>query len=174
MGSGQTQKKGICIVTIDFILNGEDVVVKTDADVRLIDILRNSFGLLGAKCGCLSGRCGACSVIFNSAITQACLIPAFRIRGSEIITIEGFSQTDEFQDIVSGFSQTALENCGFCNNGKILSAEALLEQNPRPSRKEILSGFSGIRCRCTDPESLVAAVQLVSEIRQRRLYGRSA
>jgi carbon-monoxide dehydrogenase small subunit len=174
MGSGQAQKKGELPVTIGFILNGEDVVVRTDADIRLAEILRVDFGLMGSKCGCLSGRCGSCSVFFNGAVTQSCLIPAFRIRGSEIITIEGFSQTDEFQDIVSGFSRAALENCGFCNNGKILSAEALLEQNPRPSREEILAGFSGVRCRCTDPDSLVAALQCVAEIRQRRLYGRSA
>jgi carbon-monoxide dehydrogenase small subunit len=158
---------------LGFILNGEDVVVRTDADIRLIDILRNSFGLLGAKCGCLSGICGACSVVFNGMIVQSCLIPAFRIRGSEIITIEGFSQTDEYQDIIAGFSQAALENCGFCNNGKILAAEALLERHSRPTREEILAGFSGIKCRCTDPESIVAAVQKVADIRQRRHYGRS-
>jgi carbon-monoxide dehydrogenase small subunit len=160
-------------VTTGFILNGEDVVVKPDANVRLIDILRNKFRLLGAKCGCFNGWCGACTVIFNGAIAQSCLIPAFRIMGSEIITIEGFSQTDEYQDIVSGFSRSSLENCGFCAAGKILSAATLLEQNPRPGREEILAGFSGIRCRCTDPESLVAAVQRVADIRQRRLYGRS-
>jgi carbon-monoxide dehydrogenase small subunit len=161
-------------VILGFILNGEDVVVRTDADIRLIDILRNSFGLLGAKCGCLCGKCGACTVIFNGAATQSCLIPALRIRGSEIITIEGFSQTDEYQDIIAGFSQTPLENCGFCNNGKILAASALLERRSRPTREEILTAFSGIKCRCTDTESLVAAVQKTADIRQRRHYGRSA
>ncbi|GHU55052.1 (2Fe-2S)-binding protein [Spirochaetia bacterium] len=160
-------------MTIGFILNGEDVVVRTEADIRLIDILRDTFGLTGAKNGCLTGKCGACSVIFNGNIIQSCLIPAFRIRGSEIITIEGFSQNDEYQDIIEGFSRTALENCGFCNTGKILAAEALLQRNPRPNRDEILAGFDGIKCRCTDPESLVEAVQAVADIRQRRLYGRA-
>jgi carbon-monoxide dehydrogenase small subunit len=160
-------------MTIAFILNGDDVVIRTEADIRLIDILRNNFGLTGAKNGCLKGTCGACTVIFNGAITQACLIPAFRIRGSEIITIEGFSQTDEYQDIIGGFSRTALENCGFCTTGKILAAEALLERNSRPNREEILAGFSGIRCRCTDPDSLVEALLAVADIRQRRLYGRA-
>jgi carbon-monoxide dehydrogenase small subunit len=160
-------------VTIGFILNGEDVVIRSEADVRLIDILRGYFGLLGAKAGCLTGKCGVCSVIFNGDVSQACLIPAFRIRGSEIITIEGFSQTDEYQDIMTGFTQAGLENCGYCKTGKILCAAALLERKERPNREEILAGFSGIKCRCTDPETLVEALKVTSEIRQRRLYGRN-
>ncbi|MDR1025549.1 MAG: 2Fe-2S iron-sulfur cluster binding domain-containing protein [Treponema sp.] len=161
-------------MTIDFILNGEDVVVRSDAELRLVDILRNSFALLGTKSGCLTGCCGACMVIFNGVIVQSCLIPAFRIRGSEIITIEGFSQTDEYQDIVEGFTRAALRSCAVCKNGKILAAEALLERTPRPERRQILDAFSGIRCRCIDPDTLVEAVQIAAEIRQRRIYGRTA
>jgi carbon-monoxide dehydrogenase small subunit len=161
-------------MTIGFILNGEDVVVHTEADIRLINILRGHFGLLGTKEGCLAGKCGACSVIFNGEVTKACLIPAFRIRESEVITIEGFSQTDEYQDIITGFLKTGLETCEFCRTGKVLSTEALLERKNRPSREEILAAFGGIRCRCTNPENLVEAVTTIAEIRQRRLYGRSA
>jgi carbon-monoxide dehydrogenase small subunit len=161
-------------MTIGFILNGEDVVVRTEADMRLISILRGHFGLLGAKSGCLVGKCGACSVIFNGEVIKSCFIPAFRVRGSEVITIEGFSQTDEYQDIITGFLQARLETCEFCKTGKILTTAALLERKSQPSREEILLGFDGIRCRCTDPESLVEAVGAVAEIRQRRLYGRSA
>ena len=161
-------------MTIGFILNGEDVVIRSEADIRLIDILRGSFGLLGAKSGCLAGKCGVCSVIFNGHVSPACLIPAFRVRGSEIITIEGFSQTDEYQDIMTGFVQAGMENCGYCGTGKILTAEALLERIHRPSREEILNSFSGIRCRCTDPEKLVESVSISAGIRQRRLYGRTA
>ncbi|GHV93942.1 oxidoreductase [Spirochaetia bacterium] len=161
-------------MTIGFILNGEDVVIRSDADVRLIDILRGSFGLLGAKSGCLMGKCGVCSVIFNGNVSPACLIPAFRIRGSEIITIEGFSTTNEYQDIMTGFAQAGMENCGYCGAGKILTAEALLERINRPTREEILTGFGGIKCRCTDPDKLVEAIGITADIRQRRLYGRSA
>ena len=161
-------------MTIGFILNVEDVVIRGEADLRLIDILRGNFGLLGAKSGCLSGKCGVCSVIFNGKVSPACLIPAFRIRGSEIITIEGFSTTNEYQDIMTGFTQANMETCGYCATGKILTAEALLERKERPSRDEILAGFSGIKCRCTDPEKLVEALTITAQIRQRRLYGRSA
>jgi carbon-monoxide dehydrogenase small subunit len=161
-------------MTIGFILNGEDVVVHAEADIRLINILRGHFGLLGTKAGCLAGKCGACSVIFNGKVTKACLIPAFRIRESEVITIEGFSQTDEYQDIITGFLKTGLETCAFCRTGKVLSTEALLERKSRPSREEILAAFDGLRCRCTNPENLIEAVTTIAEIRQRRLYGRSA
>jgi len=159
---------------IGFILNGEDVVVNSGAELRLVDILRNTFSLLGTKAGCYSGRCGNCSIIFNGNVVKSCLIPAFIIQGSEIITIEGFSQTDEYQDIILGFSMTGLETCDFCNTGKVLTTETLLGRNSQPSKDEILGAFKEIKCRCTEPEELALGVTAVSEIRRRRLYGRSA
>ena len=161
-------------MTVGFILNGEDVIVRSEANVRLIDILRINFGLLGAKFGCLTGKCGCCAVIFNGSVVHACLIPVFRLRGSEVITLEGFSQTNEYQDIMSGFSQAGLETCGYCSATKILNTWALLDKIKRPSRKEILHAFNGIKCRCTDPEKLVEGVEKTVEVRQRRLYGRSS
>jgi len=161
-------------MTIGFILNGEDVIVHADPGIRLVDILRSAFKLLGTKTGCSSGKCGACSVILNGDVVKACLIPAFKIRGSEIITIEGFSQTDEYQDIVRAFTEAGIESCGFCDTGKILATEALLSKNPRPTIGEALAGFHGIRCRCTDPEGLARVVMTTVEYRRRRLYGRSS
>jgi carbon-monoxide dehydrogenase small subunit len=161
-------------MTINFILNGEDVVVRTEAGVRLIHILRESFGLFGAKSGCLNGQCGACSIIFNGSVAPACLIPAFRIRGSEIVTIEGFSQTEEYHDILTGFQETHLGNCGYCEAGKILCAETLIERFPNPTREEIIMSFAGINCRCTNIDRLVEAVNHIIGIRRRRLYGRTA
>ena len=158
-------------MTMGFILNGEDVLVDSAAETRLVDILRGAFNLLGTKTGCHIGICGACSVIFNGNVVKSCLIPAFTIQSSEIITIEGFSQTDEYQDIVLGFSEAKLENCGICDTGKILSTQALLGRNSRPSREAILSAFYGIRCRCTEPEELVEGVMAVIECRRRRLHG---
>jgi len=157
-------------MTINFILNGEDVVFRGEAGVRLIEILRETFSLYGAKPGCLAGQCGACSVIFNGQVSPACLIPAFKIRGSEIITIEGFSQTNEYQEIMNAFADVHLGNCGYCEAGKILCTEALLDKIPDPSKEEILRGFSGIKCRCTNVERLVKAVKSIALKRQRRLY----
>lgn len=160
-------------MTLEFILNGEDVVVRTALDSRLVDILREHFKLLGSKAGCRVGRCGSCSVIFNGKVVPSCLVSAFRVRGGEVITIEGLAQTDEYQDIVSGFSRAGVENCGYCDAAKILAAEALLDENPRPSREEILAAYSGVLCRCTVPRLLADGVQAAADIRQRRLYGRT-
>ena len=169
-------------MTINFILNGEDVIYRGEAGVRLIDILRENFGLFGAKPGCQSGQCGACTVIFNGYVSPSCMIPAFKIKESEIITIEGFSQTIEYQEIVAGFAEVHLGNCGYCEAGKVLCTEALLdrallapeaqEQIPVLGKEEILNGFSGIKCRCTNSERLVKAVNLIAETRARRLNGR--
>ena len=159
-------------MTIDFILNGQDEMIDIDGQVRLIDILRGTYQLLEAKSGCNLGNCGLCSVIFNGDVVKSCLIPAFKIQGSEIITIEGFTQTDEYHDIVQGFTEAGTETCGYCFAGKILTVEALLSHKPRPSNNDILMAFRGIKCRCTDPESLIQGVLSVAEQRQRRLYGR--
>ena len=160
-------------MTMSFILNGEDVEVDSGMENRLVNILRDSFNLLGTKTGCFSGTCGTCSIIFNGNVVKSCLIPAYKIRNCEIITIEGFSQTNEYNDIILGFSETGLENCNFCRTSKILATEVLLSRNMQPSKNEILSAFQGIRCRCTEPEELVLGVISVCEFRRRRLYGRS-
>ncbi|MCL1993980.1 MAG: aldehyde oxidoreductase [Spirochaetes bacterium] len=163
-------------MTIKFILNGEDVTVRASANVRLVDILREKFSLLGAKEGCLCGKCGACSVIFNGYVSLACLIPAFRAEASEIITIEGFSQTLEYQDIATGLELTNNAACNFCRAGKILYIESLFKQFGQPSdrlfREEIERGFGGVMCRCASADDFTEAVNKIAEIRQRRLYGR--
>lgn len=159
-------------MTIGFILNGEDVVIRVDAERRLIDILRGTFQLMGAKNGCYSGNCGLCSVLLNDEVVNSCLIPAFKISGTEIVTIEGFSQTDEYQDIIRGFSEAGVDNCGYCDAGKILTVEALLSKKPHPDRRDIFQAFQGVKCRCTEPESLINAVLIIADLRQRRLYGR--
>ena len=160
-------------MTIRFILNGEDMEINAEANQRLIGILREHFGLTAAKSGCLHGNCGACSVIFNGTISPSCLIPAFRLQGSEIITLEGFSQQDEYQDIAAGFAEAGVESCGYCDAGKILTAELLLESSLQPAKEEFIAAFRGIRCRCTDLENLYQGILAAGIIRRRRIYGRS-
>ena len=159
-------------MNITFILNGEEKEIRCEANIRLVDILRNDFGLLGAKAGCLAGKCGLCAVIFNDSVSHACLIPAFKVQGSKIVTIEGFAETVEYSDIITGFAEAKLTNCSYCEASKILNAGALLGKNNRPSRQEILYAFNGIMCRCTDPHQLVEGIEKTADIRQRRLYGR--
>jgi carbon-monoxide dehydrogenase small subunit len=159
-------------MTIEFTLNGKNEVIDTKAETRLIDLLRSDFSLTSAKAGCLSGMCGACLVLYNGDAIKSCLVPAFRIIGSSVVTIEGFAETDEYRDIAAGFARAGAEGCEYCNAGKVLATQSLLGKNSRPSKPEILAGFDGIKCRCTEPDSLVDAVMAVIDIRQRRLYGR--
>jgi len=159
---------------INFILNGEDVIYQGESGSRLIDILRGSFGLFGSKPGCISGQCGACTVICDGEVVPACLIPAFKIKGCEIITIEGFSQTNEYNEIITAFTDVHLGNCGYCEPGKILCAESLLDRFSDPTKEEILHAFSGIKCRCTNTERLILAVKKIADIRTRRQHGFSS
>ena len=157
-------------MTISFILNGEDVSIEVDAGLRLVDILRDHFYLTGTRISCNTGNCGSCSVIFNGEMMKSCLIPAFKVKNSEVITIEGISQTDEYRDYSPEIIEKELINCGICNSGKVLAAETLLSKNQRPSKKEILGAFQGIRCRCTSPEKLVNGIMALIEERRRRLH----
>jgi len=161
-------------MTIPFILNGEDVVAQCSVDKRLVDILRDIFKLTGTKADCRRGTCGACSVIFNGRLVPSCLIPAFKVKDGEVITIEGFKQTLEYQDILDGCTQTGFALDPFCGTSIILGIEALLSFNLRPEAQDICNAFADIQCRSLDPQELVYTVKSISEIRQRRLYGRSA
>jgi carbon-monoxide dehydrogenase small subunit len=160
-------------MTISFILNGEDVSAKTRSVDRLSDILRDSFGLLGVRSDCRCGRCGRCLVFLDDRLVPSCIIPAFAVRGKEVVTVEGYALTEDYIDIVAGFMDAGVVTCGFCEGPKIMAAAALLERRPRPSPDEILEQMSSAPCRCTDPEALVKAVQAVAERRARRIYRRA-
>ena len=155
-----------------FILNGEDVSIRREPWARLVDVLRSDFGLMGTKPGCLAGKCGLCAVIFNGRVSHSCLIPAFRLQGSEVITIEGFSLTDEHQDVAGGFAEAGLGGCGYCDAGRAMAAGALLLGSRRPSREDILRAADAVRCRCADPGSLAGGMEKAVEARMRRIYDR--
>jgi aerobic carbon-monoxide dehydrogenase small subunit len=160
-------------MTVSFILNGEDVSARSKSVDRLSDLLREGFGLLGVRSDCRSGRCGRCLIFLDGRLVPSCLVPAFAVRGREVVTIEGFSQTEDYREISEGFRSAGVETCGFCEAPKIMAAAALLERTPRPSPREILEQMSSAPCRCTDPEALVKALQVVVELRARRLYRRA-
>lgn len=158
---------------LDFILNGEDVSCQAEAGDRLSEILRDRFSLLGVRSDCGSGHCGLCLVTLNGRAVPACLVPAFRVRGAEVVTIEGFEQTDEYADLKEGFRKAGAEPCEFCRGAVLISAAALLEDRPRPEPQEILERLSAVFCRCHDPAVLVRGVQTAAELRARRMYFRA-
>jgi carbon-monoxide dehydrogenase small subunit len=145
---------------IQLKVNGKDYNLNIDENTRLIDLLRDELGLLGTKEGCGEGECGACTVIMDGETVTSCLVMAFQAHGSEILTIEGLEEDGKPHPIQQAFIDAGAVQCGFCTPGMILSAKALLDKNPNPTREEIREGISGNLCRCTGYNKIVDAVEL--------------
>jgi carbon-monoxide dehydrogenase small subunit len=154
---------------IPFELNGTLVYSDSNPGERLVHILRKRFNLIGSKEGCLSGRCGSCMVLMNGAPIPSCILPVFLARNSSIVTIEEFSKSDDYRDIIDGFELAGVSMCGFCNAGKVFIAHAILQANLRPTKEEIREMFSGNMCRCTSIDDLVTGVKNAGSIRRKRL-----
>lgn len=152
---------------IPFVLNGDLVYIDANPGERLVQILRRRFELFAAREGCFSGRCGSCMVLMNDEPVPSCLIPVFQVKNNSVVTLEHFSKTDEYHDIITAFNEVGVTMCGFCNAGKIFITHALLKKNPRPSNDEIRASFSGNMCRCTDIESLIAGVKKAAARRRK-------
>ena len=144
---------------VSFILNGMPVSLPGDPMRRMLDVLRDIFGLTGAKEGCGEGECGACTVLLDGLLVNSCLLPLALVEGRQVMTIEGYRETSRFQVLSRCFEQAGAVQCGFCTPGMLLAAEALLSANPSPSREEILQGLSGNLCRCTGYTSIIEAVE---------------
>lgn len=143
---------------ISFLLNGTTVSVDTDPIRRLIDVLRDDFGLLGIKEGCGEGECGACSILLDGGLALSCIIAIGAIHGREVTTIEGFEKTDEFHHLATSFVEAGAIQCGYCTPGMILAAHSLLTSVPDPDESEIREALSGNLCRCTGYNLIVQAV----------------
>lgn len=135
--------------TLSFVLNGEPVEAYVDPGAMLADVLRDTLGLTGTKIGCKSGDCGACTVLLNGAAVNSCMIPAGKVQGASIITIEGVGSSGKLHPIQQAFIDEGSVQCGFCTPGMILAAKALLDVNPAPGKEEIREAMSGNLCRCT-------------------------
>ena len=142
----------------EFTLNGEKVVYKGSPSDRLLDILRNYFGLTSVKCGCKQGSCGACSVIINGKLVNSCIVSIGAIINDSVITLEGYRTTKKFQVLDKAFAQFSAIQCGFCTPGMLLAAECVLSKNPHPTEQEIRYGLSGNLCRCTGYNAIVRAI----------------
>ncbi|MEH7503018.1 (2Fe-2S)-binding protein [Neobacillus drentensis] len=143
---------------IEFTLNGRTVETDAPATARLLDLLRDEFGLIGTKEGCGEGECGACSVFVNNLLQNSCLIPIGSIAGADIQTIEGIIDTEKFKILDESYSIAGGVQCGYCIPGMIMASAALLSKNPHPSEAEIREGISGNLCRCTGYNMIVDAI----------------
>jgi aerobic carbon-monoxide dehydrogenase small subunit len=145
---------------IELVLNGENICVEAPADLSLLKLLRDTLGLTGTKCGCEIGECGACSVIVNGRLVNACLVLAAQAGGSSVITIEGLHAPDGGpNDLQQAFIDCGAVQCGYCTPGMLLAGEALLMKNHHPSRAEIREGIAGNLCRCTGYQQIIDAIQ---------------
>jgi aerobic carbon-monoxide dehydrogenase small subunit len=139
-------------------INGDVVDYVCEADETLLDVLRNRLGLTGAKEGCSTGDCGACSVTVDGRLTCSCLVLGAEAEGCEIGTIEGMAKGDELHPLQRKFLEHAALQCGICTPGILVAAKALLEKNPKPTETEVRFGLAGNLCRCTGYDKIVRAV----------------
>ena len=122
---------------LSFQLNGQDVELDVDPMATLLDVLREQLSLTGTKRGCEAGDCGACTVIMNGKAILSCLTPVLQATGKGVVTVEGLAQEKELHPLQEAFIECGAVQCGFCTPGMLLSAKALLDQNPNPTREEV-------------------------------------
>ena len=151
------------MTSVKFKLNGKNVAVELDPSMRLIDVLRDYFSLKGVKEGCGEGSCGACVVLMDGYSVNSCLLPLANAEGHEIVTIEGFRETKQFDILQKAFAEVGGSQCGFCSPGMIIAAQSLLSHNPHPTEEEIRAHMSGNLCRCTGYQAIVQAVEIAAK-----------
>jgi carbon-monoxide dehydrogenase small subunit len=147
------------LVSIGIEVNGVPHRMKVKASALLLDVLRDDLGLKGTKRGCDQGQCGACTVLLDGRPVLSCILLAVQADGKKITTIEGLAGDGELHPLQEAFIAEGAAQCGFCTPGMLLSAKALLDQNPEPADEEIRQAMSGNLCRCTGYAKIIRAVK---------------
>ena len=142
-------------------VNGTMRSVDIDPATPLLYVLRNDLGLRGPRFGCGLGQCGACTVIMDGEATRSCVTPTSRVRG-EITTLEGLAKDGTLHPVQQAWIDEQVPQCGFCQNGQIMTAKALLDRNPNPTDAEIRQGMSRTMCRCMTYYRVQAAIKRVA------------
>jgi len=145
-------------------VNGERRRVETDPARSLLSVLRDDFGLTGAKYGCGEGQCGACTVLVNGTARKSCILKMAEAAGKTILTIEGLAQGGKLHPLQQAFLDADAMQCGYCTPGMILTGVALLSQNTKPADPEIVRAMDGNLCRCCAYPRIVAAVRRVRRV----------
>ena len=143
---------------VETTINGEQVEFLCESRQSLLEVLRDVLGMTGSKEGCLTGDCGACSVIIDGRSTCSCLVLGVEAEGHKIETIEGLANGAKLHPLQQKFLENASLQCGICTPGFLMSAKALLDHNPHPNEAEIRYALAGNLCRCTGYDKIVRAV----------------
>lgn len=143
---------------LEFLLNGQPTSVEVDAGKMLVDVLRDELGMKSVKKACEEGECGACTVILDGLAVASCIMPAGHAQGAQVTTVEGLAREGHLHPLQEAFLEEGAVQCGFCTPGMLLSAKALLDANPRPTRQKIREAISGNICRCTGYKKIVSAI----------------
>lgn len=149
-------------VQVSTSINGDSTEFSCAPDETLLEVLRNRLGLTGAKEGCGTGDCGACSVTIDGRLVCSCLVLGVEAEGRDVGTIEGMAEADRLHPLQQTFIDEAALQCGICTPGILVAAKALLERNPDPSETEIRYWLAGNLCRCTGYDKIIKAVQVAA------------
>ena len=149
-------------IEIKFNLNGETITTFVQAHQVLAELLRNQFRLTGVKMACASGVCGSCTALVDGKPVATCSLFAYFVDGCNVLTVEGLESNGDPNSVQKAFMSKSAFQCGYCTPGMILLATALLNENPRPTRKEVINWMSANICRCTGYKLIVDAVMEAS------------
>ena len=146
-----------------FTVNGEPVEVEATGMRRLLDVLREDLGLTGTKEGCGEGECGACSVLLDGQVVDACLVPLSQARGASVRTVEGLASDGRLGTLQQAFLETGGAQCGICTPGMLIAGEAFLASGAEPTDENIREAIAGNLCRCTGYTKIIEAIALAAE-----------
>jgi carbon-monoxide dehydrogenase small subunit len=156
-------------VPLQFTVNGSEQAEFVEEGALLVDVLRDKLGLTATKNGCGQGTCGACTVTVDGELQLSCLLPAQRVEGRSVGTLEGLTTNGELHPLQRAFADGFAVQCGFCAPGMIMTAKWLLDKNPDPTRADVVDAISGNICRCTGYDSIISAVLVAAaEMRGRK------
>jgi aerobic-type carbon monoxide dehydrogenase small subunit (CoxS/CutS family) len=147
------------MATITLTVNGKPHTVDVDPSTPLLYVLRNDLDLHGPRFGCGLGQCGACTVLVKGEAVRSCVRPVSSVRGAEITTLEGLAQNGRLHPVQQAWIDEQVPQCGYCQNGQILTAVALLAKNPTPTDAQIRQGMAGALCRCMTYYRIHAAIK---------------